>query len=177
MAQFKKLNLEAQARTRSWRASMDGNATVQEVCITYKSFAEAQSRLIKYADANAAECGMSPGGVTDLKRTMARGAELSSKICGSSPQQSAAPESSGNTEQVIQGKCKNDWPDDFRMQAFCQKQQRSAVVTLSMGKPQDVQLDQFMTVRRKCAGEWVTDFRMRAYCEKQQFNAIRELKN
>jgi hypothetical protein len=79
------------------------------------------------------------------------------------------------TEQIIQGKCQGEWPDDFSMRAFCEKQQRAAVLTLSAGKPQDIPQDMFLTVRRKCTGEWPNDFIMRAFCEKQQFVGIREL--
>jgi TPR repeat protein len=78
---------------------------------------------------------------------------------------------------MIRRKCANEWPTDFQMRAYCEKQQREAIQTLSTGQPQDIPQDQFAMIRRKCANEWPTDFQMRAYCEKQQFSAIRELRN
>jgi hypothetical protein len=92
------------------------------------------------------------------------------------PQVDTEPNAIAGAEQMIQEKCRSDWVDDFRMRAFCEKQQREAVQTLLSEKPQDIPQDQFILVRRKCIKDWPTDFRMRAFCERQQFSAIRELK-
>lgn len=82
----------------------------------------------------------------------------------------------GTEEQTLQAKCRSEWGDDFRMRAYCEKQQRESLQTLSMGSPPDIPQDQFISVRRRCTGEWPGDYRMQAYCEKQQFGAIRELR-
>jgi hypothetical protein len=79
-------------------------------------------------------------------------------------------------EQILKEKCVSEWPTDFSMQAYCQRQQREAVQTLARGKPQDIPENQFAIVRSKCSGEWPRDFSMRAYCERQQFEAIRKLR-
>lgn len=91
-----------------------------------------------------------------------------------------APGSAGtpgaDTEQVIKQKCAREWPTDYNMQAYCQRQQREAVETLARGRPQDIPEYQFSIVRTKCASDWPDDFNMRAYCERQQYDAIRRLR-
>jgi hypothetical protein len=83
---------------------------------------------------------------------------------------------SESADEIIRSECLKQWADDFRMRAYCERQQRDAVQVLGTGKPGDISEGEFITVRRRCTGEWPRDFRLRAYCEKQQFVAIRELK-
>jgi hypothetical protein len=89
---------------------------------------------------------------------------------------SVAPDADRNVEQIIKLKCQGEWPTDFRMQAYCERQQREGVQTLAQGRPQDIQQNQFSLIRQKCNGEWPNDFRMRAYCERQQYEAVRQLR-
>ena len=77
--------------------------------------------------------------------------------------------------KAVRQKCQWDWPDDFKMQAYCVKQQLIAVLVLLAGKPQDIKQEQFLVIRKKCAVEWLDDFQMRAYCERMQFDGVREL--
>jgi len=81
-----------------------------------------------------------------------------------------------NAEAIIRTHCAQEWPDDFRMRAYCEEQQREGLKQLRKGRPSDISEIDFKTVRTKCAQEWQTDFRMRAYCEEQQFEAIRKLR-
>jgi hypothetical protein len=78
-------------------------------------------------------------------------------------------------ENTLRQKCESEWRDDFRMQAYCEKQQREAAWTLTEGVPADIPSDKASIVRGKCASDWPADYRMRLYCEKQQYSAIREL--
>jgi hypothetical protein len=73
---------------------------------------------------------------------------------------------------AIENKCHTEWPTDFVMQAYCQKQQQEAVRNLGSGKPSDIAQADFVTIRTKFTREWPTDFVMQAYCQKQQFGAI-----
>jgi hypothetical protein len=84
--------------------------------------------------------------------------------------------SAADGERTLKVKCLNEWPSDFSMQAYCQRQQREAIQKLAQGKPQDIPQNQFAIVRTKCGAEWPEDFSMRAYCERQQFEAIRKLR-
>ncbi|MDD2325007.1 MAG: hypothetical protein PHW63_03210 [Alphaproteobacteria bacterium] len=76
-----------------------------------------------------------------------------------------------NTMQIIEQKCEREWPNDFSMRAYCQKQQKEGVATLNNGQPATVSRNAFTIIRAKCATEWPQDFNMRAYCEKKQYEA------
>jgi len=80
-----------------------------------------------------------------------------------------------DANQIIEQKCTEEWPNDFRMRRYCQEQQREGIATLSRGQPASVNRDAFMIIRGKCAEEWPRDFKMRAYCETQQYESYRAL--
>jgi hypothetical protein len=80
-----------------------------------------------------------------------------------------------SVENMLRQKCEREWPDDFRMRAYCEKLQREGASTVRGEPPSDISGDKVAIVKRKCAAEWPDDFRMRAYCEKLQYTAIREL--
>jgi endonuclease YncB( thermonuclease family) len=69
----------------------------------------------------------------------------------------------------IRAKCAQDWPTDFRMRAYCEQQQQTAVGSLGARSMRST--DQ-QTIRTKCASDWPDDFRMRDYCEQQQLKAL-----
>ena len=77
---------------------------------------------------------------------------------------------------VIRGHCEAKWPTDYRMQAYCIKQQKKAVAKLQRGRPSDIPGDVFSSVRQKCATKWTGDYRMMEYCERKQYEAYRELR-
>lgn len=79
-------------------------------------------------------------------------------------------------DATITQHCEADWPDDFRMRAFCEQQQRNGLNTLNQGKPDDISEGEFSTIRSSCTRDWPDDFRMRAFCEEQQYKAVRELR-
>jgi hypothetical protein len=88
---------------------------------------------------------------------------------------SDAPDTGSNVDQIIRSKCQNQWPNDFRMQAYCESKQREGVQTLAQGRPKDVQENQFAIIRQKCSAEWPDDFGMRAYCESKQREGVQTL--
>lgn len=69
----------------------------------------------------------------------------------------------------IRPKCAADWPDDFTMRAYCEKQQREAVAAL-LARPM-TSVDQ-ATIRTKCRKDWASDYNMQNYCEQQQLKAL-----
>lgn len=74
---------------------------------------------------------------------------------------------------IIRAKCAKDWPDDFTMRAYCQKQQDEGLAELhrrSMNSPDH------RTIRTKCAKDWQEDFLMRNYCEDQQLKALASIR-
>ncbi len=78
-----------------------------------------------------------------------------------------------DAETVIRSKCIEEWPNDFRMQAYCEKKQYEALQKLQKAPAASPQAASI--IREKCASEWPSDFRMRAYCEQKQVEALREL--
>src|SRR5262245_6307742 len=74
--------------------------------------------------------------------------------------------------QDIQARCAKEWPDDFRMREFCEKQQ-----TEGAGKLNDRSMssNEERMIRAKCEQDWGTDYRMRNYCEERQLEAMRAL--
>jgi hypothetical protein len=75
-----------------------------------------------------------------------------------------------NAMQAIRYKCQVDWPADYKMQEFCQRQQRAAVNKLftrnMFNQPEH------RAIRRKCQTDWPDDFKMRDFCEEQQLKAL-----
>jgi hypothetical protein len=67
----------------------------------------------------------------------------------------------GSSYYVIGAKCAKDWPDDFRMRAYCEEQQRAGASNLSS---RTMTTSDQQTIRSKCATDWPDDFRMRDYC-------------
>lgn len=74
---------------------------------------------------------------------------------------------------VIRETCAKEWPDDFRMRAYCQQQQDEGLAALQR---RVMSTGDHRTIRVKCATEWPADFRMRNYCEEQQLQALSALR-
>ena len=77
--------------------------------------------------------------------------------------------------QIIQEKCAEEWPGNYRMIQYCHEQQQNGVLALKKGRPNSVGQEAFVIIRGKCSEEWPRDFRMRAYCEGKQFDSYRAL--
>lgn len=72
----------------------------------------------------------------------------------------------------IASKCARDWPTDFAVRVFCERQQREALEKLEV-RPMTTP-DQG-TIRSKCATDWPEDYAVRNFCEEQQLNALQQL--
>ena len=77
---------------------------------------------------------------------------------------------------LIKQHCANEWPADFQMRAFCEKQQSDALDQLDQGRPNDIPSDAFQTIRNTCTEQWENDFQMRAFCERQQIDGYRAVR-
>ncbi len=78
-------------------------------------------------------------------------------------------------DQIIERHCEQQWPEDYKMRAYCKEQQRAALEELSRGRPDDIPEEAFDRIRSMCAHQWPDDFVMRRYCEVEQFKAYRQL--
>jgi Domain of unknown function (DUF4124) len=85
------------------------------------------------------------------------------------------PEPRGTQGEMtaIRAKCAKDWPNDFRMRAYCEKKQLESLQTLQ--EDIGVAPQKSTTIRAKCASDWPDDFRMRAYCEKKQLEGLQRV--
>lgn len=92
------------------------------------------------------------------------------------PEKKEKPDEYSDASKVIKEKCESDWPDDFRMRSYCEKQQKESVEKLKAGKPKDITGREYAIVHKKCTADWAKDYRMRQYCEEKQFEALRELR-
>jgi hypothetical protein len=79
----------------------------------------------------------------------------------------------GNSATSIRGRCATEWPDDFQMRAFCEKQQNEALATLDGRSMND---GERRTIRDKCARDWPDDYKMQTFCEEQQLKALDSLR-
>jgi hypothetical protein len=89
----------------------------------------------------------------------------------------------------IKEKCEKEWNDDYRMQAYCIKQQQEALGKLSGRSDALAANPRAGKARLKCLSDWSTpagkradgsdrylvDWRMVNYCEEQQLKALAEL--
>lgn len=78
-------------------------------------------------------------------------------------------------EGVIEDYCKEQWPDDFSMRAYCEENEEDGLNDLKRGKPSDISNTDFDIVRDHCSETWEDNYSMWAYCEDDQFDSIREL--
>lgn len=70
-------------------------------------------------------------------------------------------------------KCAADWPDDFKMRAYCQDTQRAAITAMSA---RSMTTADERTIRAKCSKDWQDDYKMRDYCEVEQLKALARIK-
>jgi hypothetical protein len=77
----------------------------------------------------------------------------------------------GDTRGVT-AHCEKEWPTDFRMQAYCQRQALAAAQELNA---RTMDTPDRRTIRTQCLSEWSADVRMVNYCEQRQLDALRQL--
>ena len=108
----------------------------------------------------------------DLQLSQAVQSALEAQAAAQDVRRASEPPTDATAGAIIRSKCAGEWPDDFSMRAYCEKQQREGLADL---RARRVGFTAMSTIRDKCAGEWPDDFSMRNYCEEQQLKALREL--
>jgi hypothetical protein len=89
------------------------------------------------------------------------------------PARTAAAPSPASAAGTIRSKCSAEWPGDFTMRAYCEKQQQEALGKI--GSRAMASGDRLM-IRTTCTKEWPNDFQMQNYCEEQQLKALDSLR-
>ncbi|MGJ4930658.1 hypothetical protein ACQR1I_26360 [Bradyrhizobium sp. HKCCYLS2038] len=86
MKEFVPLREEAERRGKRLQAAGKGKTTPIEACKLFKSFSEAEVKMIKYVEANAARCGI-PSQIGDQMKTNHKGTEgVQQKVCNAAEQ-------------------------------------------------------------------------------------------
>lgn len=80
-----------------------------------------------------------------------------------------------NAQTIIEKHCEEEWPDNYRMRAFCIEQEEHALKELKDGRPADIPEDVFHKIRRQSAEQWPSQFSMRLFTE-QEFKSFRKLR-
>jgi hypothetical protein len=83
----------------------------------------------------------------------------------------------GTQARTASAHCRQEWPGNFRMIAYCQEQQDAGEnrirerTSWSTGMP----MNEFDAMHRGCESEWGENLRMRDYCEDQQVTAWKKV--
>ncbi|CCD98797.1 hypothetical protein [Bradyrhizobium sp. STM 3809] len=81
MKEFVPLREEAERRGKLIQAASKRKATPVEACKLFKSFSQAEVKMIKYIEANSARCGI-PGQIAEQLKTNHKGTEgIQQKVC------------------------------------------------------------------------------------------------
>lgn len=78
---FMPLRTEAEKRSQAIRAATKRKAPVTEVCTLFKRFADAEAKLIKYAETNATWCGIPAEAVKQMKTNHSQTLKIRSRVC------------------------------------------------------------------------------------------------
>ena len=90
MQQFLPLRAEAEKRAGSLQAGINKKKTPPEICQLFRSFSEAEAKVVNYATANQAGCGIPPDAVAQMKKNHTKTNEVRDKVCNVA-QQPAKP--------------------------------------------------------------------------------------
>jgi hypothetical protein len=86
-------------------------------------------------------------------------------------------------KQVYAEACEKEWPSDYRMQLYCQNNQKTAAEQLAkleimIEQKADTKAAQVARkIFKYCRSEWPTDYHMTNYCVKNQIEAYNKLQD
>jgi hypothetical protein len=93
MQQFLPLRAEAEKRAGVLQAGINKKKPPPEICQLFRSFSEAEGKVVTYAVANQAGCNIPPDAVAMMKKNHAKTNEVRDKVCAvaAKPAQPAGP--------------------------------------------------------------------------------------
>ena len=93
MQQFLPLRAEAEKRAGVLQTGINKKRGPPEICQLFRSFSEAEAKVVKFATANQAGCGIPPDVVAQMKKNHAKTSEVRDKVCAvaEKPAQPAGP--------------------------------------------------------------------------------------
>ena len=90
MQQFLPLRQEAERRAGVLQTGINKKKAPPELCQLFRSFSEAEGKVVKFAVTNQTGCGIPPDAVASMKKNHAKTNEVRDKVCNVA-QQPAAP--------------------------------------------------------------------------------------
>ena len=81
MQQFLPMRAEAEKRANVLQAGINKKKPPPELCHLFRSFSEAEEKVVNYAVANQTGCGIPPDAVGTMKKNHAKTVEVRDKVC------------------------------------------------------------------------------------------------
>ena len=91
MTAFLPLRSEAERRAETLKSAVAHKVTPDKLCPLFKSFSEAEGKVVKYATANQAQCGIPPDAVAQMKTNHGKTLQIRDRVCAAGD----APKPSG----------------------------------------------------------------------------------
>jgi hypothetical protein len=88
---FLPLRADAESKAKLIQAAGKRKAPPQEACKLIGNFAQAETKMIKFVEANAQKCGIPPQVGDQMKKGHANTTQLQQRVCAAATQQQAAP--------------------------------------------------------------------------------------
>jgi len=85
MSQFLPMRAEAEKRAGVLQAGINHKKPRPEICQLFRSFSEAEEKVVKYAVANQVGCGIPPDAVAMMKKNHVKTAEVRDRVCAEGP--------------------------------------------------------------------------------------------
>jgi hypothetical protein len=91
--EFTALRTEAQTRAAALQNAQKKKLTAPEACQLITRFTDAENKFVKYAQKNAATCGIPEQALTQMKTSQENSAQLRKRVCdaAAAPQRPAGP--------------------------------------------------------------------------------------
>ncbi len=84
---FAPLRQDVEKRGQAIRTASERHATPQEACNLFGSFITANTKMVKYAEKNAAQCGIPPQVIGDMKKGAEQAGQIRARVCMAAKQQ------------------------------------------------------------------------------------------
>ena len=101
MKAFLPLREEAEKRGKLIKAAGDRKATPEEACKLIGNFSQAEIKMIKYIESNAAKCGIPPDVATQMKNGHKNTDAMQKKVCGIAQQQAQKGPAGPSLSEVL----------------------------------------------------------------------------
>ena len=89
LANFMPLRNEAEKRAEVLKAGIEKKVERTKMCGLFRSFSEAEEKVVKYAVANQKNCNIPTDAVASMKKNHAKTAQVRDKVCA--PEAAAKP--------------------------------------------------------------------------------------